>query len=105
MNKEWDEFTKDLQRDANGSLIALSRWGWKIEVVDGKKYLLAATEGEVQTARALQKGRPLTSQELAAAPQGCYGGNGTPCYAPPGCNRCTLIIDPGSGQSWCECTA
>ena len=46
--KTWSEFIKDVERDENGHPVALSRWGWKKETINGKKYLVAAPQADVQ---------------------------------------------------------
>jgi hypothetical protein len=45
---EFQDAVKDLVSE-NGRPIVLSRYGWKIEEIDGKKYLMAMNEAENQS--------------------------------------------------------
>lgn len=99
IDQEWAAALNEVEKDDQGRPLMLSRWGWIIEVVGGKKVMVAATPEQFFNARASELGRPLTDEEKTSASV-CLGGAPS-CYAGECTGSCTRIYN--AGLWYCMC--
>src|ERR1700682_6825004 len=96
----WEEVLASVEHDEYGQPIILSRYGFRIEVHGGKRYLVAATKEDYIRAVEDRLKRKLTDEERSN-PSVCLGG-ARGCY--PG--ECTKqCVQSNNGGTWyCYCT-
>lgn len=93
-NMSFEQFTAGVERNPDGTPVLVTRWGYTIVEIGGKKYLAAASPEETRKAVTEKFGRD-------AGPAYCLGGN-------TGCIRgsCTHSCQPthlGGGNWVCLC--
>jgi hypothetical protein len=89
-NPQLDDLLKDVEKDNNGRPIAVSRYGWKKQEINGKKYMMAMTKEEADNFVA----RVLTKEQLEAMDGYCVNCTAN-CLQGSCTGICRGVIDDG----------
>ncbi len=90
----WEKMIEGVERDESGKPILITRWGYKVETIRGKKYLVAASREELIGA--------FGEAKIEAQPSVCLGGQ-TGCINGTCQGKCALTYD-NTGLWYCFCT-
>ncbi len=88
----WEKMIEGAERDENGMPILITRWGYKVETIQGKKYLVAGSREELINAfgKARIEGQPSV---FLGGQNGCVAGE---CSG-----NCKLEADSGMWTCFC----